>query len=163
MRAGPLSNLEVIEMLNRSFVPVYISNEDYGGDKPAAPKEEVQAWQKIYGDAVKEKRSSGSVCVYLVGPDGVGLASMVVSKAAEKDNLLKMLRASIAGRDFDAGKPLVTPRCQAPAPKAGPADVLLFLVSRTDHRHSWGEFPSENWIVLKEQQWKSWLPPSSDA
>src|SRR5262249_14824819 len=83
--------------------------------------------------------------------------------AAEKDNLLKMLRASIAGRDFDAGKPLVTPRCQAPAPKAGPADVLLFLVSRTDHRHSWGEFPSENWIVLKEQQWKSWLPPSSDA
>jgi hypothetical protein len=29
MRAGPLSNSEVIALLNSSFVPVYAVNEDY--------------------------------------------------------------------------------------------------------------------------------------
>jgi len=29
MRAGPLSSPEVVSTLNRSFVPVYLSNEDY--------------------------------------------------------------------------------------------------------------------------------------
>ncbi len=163
MRAGPLANPKVIELLNRYFVPVYISNEDYRGASAAVPKEEVQAWQKIYSDAVKEKRSSGAVCVYLVTSDGTGIASMVVSRAAEEDNLREMLQAAVDRLKVEGGKPVVPPSCQMPAPKVGPTDLLLHLVSRADHRYSWGEFPSENWIILNEDEWKAWLPPAPKA
>jgi len=44
MRAGPLSSLKVIEALNRSFVPVYLSNEDRTPPTvPAAPGREGRA------------------------------------------------------------------------------------------------------------------------
>lgn len=163
MRAGPLSNPKVIELLNRCFVPVYISNEDYDGKSAVVPKEEVQAWQRIYHDALKEKRSAGSVCVYVVRPDATGIASMVVSRAADKDNLLKMLEATVDRLKVAGGKPVVSPRPQAPAPKVGRDELLLHLVSRVDHRYSWGEFPSENWIVLKDQEWQAWLPSAAKA
>jgi hypothetical protein len=163
MRAGPLSNPKVVDLLNSSFVPVYISNEDYHGASATVPKEEAKLWQKIYADAVNEKRSNGTVCVYLVDADAKGLDSLVVSKAAEKDNLLKMLRSTAEGQKVESGKAVVEPAAQAPAPKGGPTDLVLHLTARVDHKGSWGEFPSENWIVLKEDEWKSWLPAAAEV
>ena len=55
-------------------MPVYISNEDYHGKSAVVPKDEFKAWQRIYLDALNEKRSAGSVCVYLVNPDSTGIA-----------------------------------------------------------------------------------------
>jgi hypothetical protein len=36
---------------------------------------------------------------------------------------------------------------------------VLHLVSRIDHRYSWGEFPAENWIVLSAAEAKAFVPP----
>lgn len=163
MRAGPLSDARVIELLNAHFVPVYISNEDYAGKTPAVPVDEVKAHQRIYHDALKEKRSAGSVCVYLVDGDSKGLASMIVSTAATKDNLAKLLEATVERLKVPAGKPLITPVPQAPPPTVAATDVLLHLVARVDNRGSWGEFPAENWIVLSKDQAKRWLPAVTQA
>ena len=60
-QTGHACDTQVIELLNKYFVPVYISNEDYQGKNAVVPKDEFLAWQKIYLDALKEKRPAGSV------------------------------------------------------------------------------------------------------
>jgi hypothetical protein len=157
LRAGPLSDEKVIAQLNRYFVPVYASNEDYRKDG-SAPPDERKLYQQIYREAVTQKRSSGTVCVYLVAPDGKGFDSMVVSRAAEPGNLQKMLEVAVAGLKTAEGKPLVAPAPQATPPKAEPGALVLHLVSRYDRRGSWAEFPAENYIVLTPKEWAQLLP-----
>lgn len=98
------------------------------------------------------------MCVYLVAPDGKGLASMIVSDAAQGDKLQKLLDTTVARLGTADGKPVIAPAAQAPAPKAEEGDLVLHLVSRRDSRGSWGEFPSENWIVLKHADVPKLLP-----
>ena len=50
MRAGPLSNPQIIELLNAHFAPVYVSNEDYTEDGPA-PAEERAERNRIWREA----------------------------------------------------------------------------------------------------------------
>jgi hypothetical protein len=161
MRAGPLSDPKVISLLNRYFVPVYISNEDYHGKPPAVPPEEAQAHQRIYREALQEKRPAGSVCVYLVAPDGKGLDSLIVSDAARPGQLQKLLEAAVAKLGTTEGKPLVPPAAQSAAPKAEPGSLVCHLVARVDHRGSWGEFPSENWVVLRPEDQAAFVPPGA--
>jgi hypothetical protein len=137
---------------------VFISNEDYD-DRGGATKAEKQAWLKIYREALEEKRDAGSVCVYLVSPDGDGFDSLIVSAACEEGRLAKMLASAVDRYKVPAGKPVVAPRSQSAAPKAEPSSLVLHLVSRIDHRYSWGEFPAENWIVLAPDDVKAFAPP----
>jgi hypothetical protein len=137
---------------------VYTSNEDYDGAPASVPAEEVRALQRIYHAALAEKRSAGSVCVYLQTPDGKGISSQTVAGACEPGRLMKMLEDAVEKVKPKAGKPLTPPVAQSVAPKHD-ADTLLFhLVSRYDHRFSWGEFPAENWPVLNKADWSKWLP-----
>ena len=161
MRAGPLSDEKVIRLLNAYFVPVYVSNEEYRGDGTALP-EERKVYTQIYHEAIRQKRHNGTVCVYLVAPDGKGFDSLVVSKAAEPGQLQKMLEAAVARLKTKEGEPLIKPTQQAPPPKAEKNELVLHLVSRYDHRGSWAEFPAENYIVLKQPDWQK-LRPSEDA
>lgn len=160
MRAGPLSDAKVIELLNTHFVPVFISNEDYAGKQPAVPPDEVKAHQRIYHEALREKRDAGSVCVYLVAPDGDGFASLIVSEAAKPKRLQAVLEQAIAKHGTRSGKPLAEPRKQSQPPVLTADSLLLHLVSRYDRRGSWAEFPAENWIVLTPAEWQKLLPPA---
>lgn len=150
----------MIALLNSSYVPVYVSNEDYrkGG---TAPEDAQQIYLRIYHEALREKRPAGSVCVYLVGPDGKGLASQIVSDAAKGDQLRQLLAATAEKLQTPAGRPLVPPAAQSVAPPCPPGGLVLHLVARIDHRGSWGEFPSENWIVLRPEDCRHLLPPAA--
>ncbi|HMC65593.1 MAG TPA: hypothetical protein VKI65_11700 [Gemmataceae bacterium] len=158
MRAGPLADPKLIELLNRYFVPVYVANEDYGKDGAASPDEKKE-YQRIYLEALNEKRSAGSVCVYLLAPDGKGIASETVGTVTQGQRLQKMLHAAVAQLKTAPGKPLVPPTAQSVRPPAADDALVLHLVSRVDHRYSWGEFPSENWIVLPRGDWAKLVPP----
>src|SRR5262249_47004759 len=113
---------------------------------------------RIYHEALREKRSAGTVCVYLLSPGGKGIDSRTVATAAQPGYLQKMLEAAIKKLNTREGKALVTPVAQSTAPKAGDRGLVLHLISRYDHRGSWGEFPSENWIVLSPTEVGKWLP-----
>jgi hypothetical protein len=139
-------------------VPVYVSNEDYEGPTPAVAAEEAKALQRIYHDALKEKRSAGSVCVYLQTPDGKGISSQTVAGACQPGRFLKMLEEAIDKVKPQEGEPLTKPGAQSVAPKRNADSLLFYLVSRYDHRGSWGEFPAENWLVVKQADWSKWLP-----
>jgi hypothetical protein len=114
--------------------------------------------QRIYHDALKEKRSAGSVCVYLQTPEGKGISSQTVAGACQPGRLLKMLQDAIDQVKPKEGDPLTRPVPQSVAPKHDPESLLFHLVSRYDHRGSWGEFPSENWLVLQRSEGAKWLP-----
>jgi hypothetical protein len=157
LRAGPLSDEGVISVLNRFYVPVYVSNEDYEKNGSVSA-EEKKAYMRIYHEALKEKRSAGSVCVYLVSPDGKGVASMIVSEAAKPGKLRALLEETAKKLGTAEGKALIAPTSQSKPPKTEDTDLVLHSISRYDHRGSWAEFPAENWIVLKEADAKKLLP-----
>src|SRR5262249_38047271 len=57
------------------------------------------------------------------------------------------------------GEPLIKPAPQAPPPRAEKNELVLHLVSRYDRRGSWAEFPAENYLLLKQQDWMKLRPP----
>src|SRR5207253_5368469 len=108
MRASSLSNPAVISLLNRFFVPVYVSNEDYRKDGPA-PADERAEYQRIYREALKAKLSTGTVHAYVLTPDGHPFDSLHVAQAAKVEELRAMLEGAVARLKTPEGMPLVRP------------------------------------------------------
>jgi hypothetical protein len=179
MRASSLSNEKVISLINRYFVPVYTSNEDFraGG---SAPAEERKTLQHIVGETLKAKLSAGTVHVYLLTPDGQSIDSQHVATASKVDKLTEMLERAVARLKLPEGEPLVTPASQSKAPKAESDALVLHLVARTVTRKGnedivrpaklgetrsvgWGAYPAENWIVLSKGEWSRLLPAEKVA
>ena len=159
MRAGPLSNPEVIKLLNAHFVPVYAVNEDYRGEGPQ-PAEERREFTRIYREALDGEMSAGTVHVYLTSPDGRVIDSMHVAEAAKTEKLLATLKRNIGRLGIPAGGTLVKPKPQS-TPPAGLAkdSVALHLVSRAlGGGGSWGGVV-ENWIVLTSKEGAKFRPP----
>src|SRR5438876_6583276 len=123
MRAGPLSNVQVVAMLNRYFVPVYTSNEDYR-DKGTAATEEKKEYQRIYHEALQAKLSTGTVHAYVLTPDGHPIDSLHVAEAAKVEKLIDMLERTRQKLHVTGGEPLSKPAPQSAAPKCD-ADCLV--------------------------------------
>ena len=161
MRAGPLSNDKVIDTLNRYFVPVFVSNEDYEKDGPAPPQERKER-DRILAECRANGTSTGTVHVYLLAPDGHAIDSAHVASVTRTDKLQAMLDRCLARLGTEPGEPLVKPRDLSVAPAAPDGSLVLHLVSRGQDTGpqggSWREFPAENWIILPSQQWRGFLP-----
>src|SRR5437879_2983425 len=97
MRASSLSDAKVITLLNRYFVPVYVSNDD-AADWGTGPLEEKAEYQRIYVETVKAGLSSGTVHVYLLTPDGHPFDSLHVAEAYKPERLLPMLERAVQKR-----------------------------------------------------------------
>src|SRR5687768_470864 len=154
MRAGPLSNQKVIELLNGYFVPVYTVNEDYA-KKGSAPPEEKAERERVFKAGHAAKKSVGSVHVYILDPKGELTDSLHVAEAAKPKKLIAALEKTVADLKLTAGKPVVKPRPQSERPTCDKDCLALHLTARSlDGRGAWSEFPVENWIVLtpSEQQ-----------
>src|SRR5581483_8036232 len=139
MRAGPLSDSKVIELLNRAFVCVYTVNEDYSEKNPAVPKEEIKELQRIRQEGHQKKLSVGTVHAYVLTPDGHTHDSLHVASAARTAETLKMLERAVTRFRPKEGPPVVKPQPQSGPPPGTPDSLTLHLVSRGDDRGSWGE------------------------
>jgi hypothetical protein len=172
VRAVSLSNTRVISLLNCYFVPVYLSNEDFGeaGSAPAAEKAELR---RILNEGYKAGLSVGSVHLYVLTPEGHPLDSMHTAQAAEADRLIGLLERSVQRLGTTAGGPLVAPGAPA-APTCEAGGLLLHLTARYLERRGealaltgqgphytgdWSSLPSEDWISLPHTQWSKLLPP----
>jgi len=166
MRAGPLSNKTVSDTLNKYFVPVYTSNEDYEG-AGAAPPEERAAYQKIYRAALAKKLPTGTVHAYVLSPDGDPVDSLHVADAARGDNTLRMLNRAVERFKPQPGEPLVKPRTQSAPPAPAEGSLVLHLTARAEGTNpsdnSWHAYPSEDWIVLNPAEVRKLLPPQKAA
>ena len=158
MRAGPLSNSKVIDLLNSSFVPVYTVNEEYA-PRGSAPAEEKAERQRIFKEGYQHHWSVGTVHVYVLRPDGHLFGTLHVAQAARVENLIALLEQAVAELKPASGKPLVAPAPQSHPPECEEGSLTLHLVARSlDSRGAWGEFPVEDWIVLSRAEVKKFLP-----
>ena len=153
MRAGPLSTNEVIETLNRYFVPVVSSNYDTD-DTGSAPRAEKVERQRIYGDFLRQKLGAGDVHVYIVRPDGTSLRGIDIGNALVEGKLAAFLEDVCKELRTPAGPPAFPPHPASVAPPAAPDALVFHLVARSDNvgRGGWHAFPSENWIVLSHAE-----------
>jgi hypothetical protein len=165
MRAGPLANPAVIELLNGHFVAVYTSNDEVPGAPDFAKKEQAER-DRVYRAFLDANLPAGSVHVYVLSPDARPLGSIHVAHAGEtdkatgKDRTQQLLEKTVADLKVGKGKPVVTPKPQAAPPQKSSDALLVHLTARKlTGKGSWNEFPSEDWIVLPSQQWKKLLPP----
>lgn len=158
MRAGPLSDTNIIALLNEYFVPVYVVNEDYRSKGPA-PAEEKALLQTIFKEGHAAKKSVGTVHVYILDPQGRLIDSMHVAEASKPKKLQAMLRKTADDLHLRAGAPVAQVRAQSTAPACESDALVLHLVSRSlDGRGAWSEFPGENWIVLDPAEQRALLP-----
>src|SRR5215831_8251693 len=158
MRAGPLANTNIIELLNSYFVPVYTSNDEVLGAPDVAKKEQAER-DRVYRAFLDAKLPAGSVHVYVLSPEAKPLGSIHVAHAGDKDKATGkdrtqiLLEKTIADLKVEKGKPVVAPKPQSAPPKT-PADALLFYLTapKPTEKGSWNEFPSEDWIVVDAEQ-----------
>jgi hypothetical protein len=157
MRAGPLSNTNIIALLNQYFVPVFVVNEDYARKGPA-PAEEKAELQRIFKEGHAAKKSVGSVHVYILNPEGKLIDSMHVAEAAKPKNLAAMLQNTVNQLNLRPSAPVAKVRPQSAAPACDQGSLVLHLISRSiDGRGAWTDFPVENWIVLTPDDQKGLL------
>jgi len=162
MRAGPLSNTNIIDLLNNYFVPVYVVNEDYA-KKGCAPAEEKAELQRIFKEGYAAKKSVGSVHVYILNPAGKLIDSMHVAEAAKPKVLTAMLQKTIADLKLRPTAPVAKIRPQSAPPTHEEGSLLLHLVSRSiDGKGAWSDFPVENWVVLTAEDQKGLLADQPD-
>lgn len=171
MRASSLSSPKVVELLNGYFVPVYINNRDCDEKAGTASKEEKAARARVFREAF-----AGTVCVYILGPDGKTIDTSVVSKSYNVDVLVPMLQKTIDRLKVARGETLVKPKPQSRPPASDADALVLHLTARylqrkgssleplptaylgTKKAGNWSDIPSENWIVLPGKEWRKLLP-----
>ena len=162
MRAGPLSNTNIIGLLNQYFVPVYVVNEDYSRKGPA-PAEEKAELQRIFKEGHATKKSVGSVHVYILNPEGHFIDSLHVAEAAKPKVLSAMLQKTVQELKLRPGAPVTKVQPQSTSPPCEEGSLLLHLISRSvDGKGAWTDFPVENWIELTVEEQKALLADKPD-
>jgi hypothetical protein len=169
MRAVSLSNPEIISLLNRYYVPVYLSNEDYREGGKASMKEKAEL-RRIHQEAYAKKLSVGTVHAFVLDPDGHTLNSLHVAQAYKADPLSAMLKQAVDQLGTTPGTPVVRPEEQSHAP-FDPQAFTLHLIARYLERKGdgyalvvssggdWNAFPAEDWVALSKPEWRKLLPP----
>jgi len=169
----PLSNTQVISLLNQYYVPVYIANEDYR-DSGAAPAEEKTELRRIHREAHALKLSVGSVHAYILSPEGKTIDSLHVAEAFKKGVLPAALERNAQKLGTKAGEPVVRPVAQSTVQTA-PGSLTLHLTARYLERNgddyrlvedsggNWSALPGEDWLVLERAQWTRLLPTGKPA
>jgi len=155
MRAGPLSDSKVIELLNRYFVPVTSANEepDTSGERG-----------RIRTEFQNKKLGAGDVHVYVIGPDRVAIGGLDIGSAMDVDKEIAFLKGVVERLHTSGGPPVFPPHPQSAPPQVEPGAPAIHLVARKlDANKTWNEFPSENWIVLTRQEWDQIMPPPDVA
>jgi hypothetical protein len=164
MRAGPLSDARVIELLNGHFVCLFTSNDEILGERDFVKREAAERQKKIL-EFHHAKLGTGSVTVYILSADGRPLHRQGVVKATEnKDNLFNLLQKVVADLKLAKGEPVIKPAPQAVQPQVKDGALLLHLAARKlTPKYSWNEFPSENWLVLSAEEARKLLPEKLEA
>ena len=163
MRAGPLSNPKVIELLNQYFVPVTSQNELVAEDNSPGPPAEKAERKRIYLYFYGYKLGIGDVHVYIVAPNGNGIKSLDISNATNTDHMVAFLNSIVQEQHLTPGPPAVKPHPTSVAPEAPADSFVMHLVSRSMQGGSWHEFPAENWIVLSKSETAQLLPAGTPA
>jgi hypothetical protein len=177
LRASSLSNTHVIELINRHFVAVHLRNQDFAEDGIASA-EEKRLKQRVYREALEARLPAGTVCVYLLSPDARPIATAPLNQKAATDpeQLAELLQQTVGKLRLSSGDPLIPPAPLSPPACQADAIVLRLTARYLDGKGgsarplntqyvlgsqkggNWGDLPSQDWIVLSQDEWTRMLP-----
>lgn len=158
MRASSLSNKQVIELLGKHFVPVFVAKDDSRELQPC--KTDLEELARISRECRQRSLDAGTVCVYIVHPDGSMLATQMVQKASKPENLIPLLKDIIAKEKVEPRQSGSSFRAATLRKKVQPKTddgVILHVYTRFDgNRANYGL--SEDWVELTADEWAAFLP-----
>jgi hypothetical protein len=179
----------VIDVLNRFYVPITTSNDDYNknGGASQAEKGLREGIARRARETLHMPNVAGAdVACYIVRPDGVVHACAHLPEMAETPFLLNWLQAAVKSLGTQPGQePVAPPAQRAARPRtAGPNDLVMYLTTR--YLADSGEkqvfpsgdgtqleqlynirlravslFPTEDWLVLGPDDWAKLLGPAA--
>jgi hypothetical protein len=178
LRASSLSSAKVIDLLNCYFVPVSLRNQDFD-DEGAAPAEDKSEKARIYHDALKAGMHAGTVCVYLVSPDGRPMAVAPANEdlVYDPDRLAGLMLQVVRQLNVVKAEPIVAGAPRSASPRVSAGSLVFHIVARylerkgdacvpydvkavlgTKKGRNWANLPSQDWVVLSRPEWMSLLP-----
>jgi hypothetical protein len=178
LRASSLSSTKVIDLLNSYFVSVSLRNQDFD-DKGAASAEAKAEKARIYRDAVKAGMHAGTVCVYLVSPEGTPMAVAPANEnlVYDPDRLAELMLQVVRQLNVVKSAPSIGTKPHSPAPQMSDGSLMLHIVARylerkgdvcvpcdvkavlgTKNGRNWADLPSQEWVALSRPEWTSLLP-----
>jgi hypothetical protein len=157
VRAGPLSNDKVIDLLNHYYVPIYISTDDYE-DRGQAPEAEKKEFVRLLGDINEAKKGMG----YVLTPGEKVIETFVSSPAVTPEHVISFLESGIRKVGLKRGEVLGKITAQAPPPHADPGQVVLHLTARfIPSGPAWARMPAEDYLVFGPDEWKTLIAPAT--
>ncbi len=149
MRVSSLSNARVQELIATYFVPVWHSRDAYQLDEPS--RDEHAELTRIDRERDRRGLPGGTVCVFLLSPDGTVAASLPVQKAYQPENLVPFLERFIQDQKMHprdrqavqttrAGTRAARPKC--------PAGGLVL--------HTWARYEARDPNRGTSQDWVAW-------
>src|SRR5262249_44501849 len=148
-------------------------------DEGAASAEEKAEKARIYRDAVKAGMHAGTVCVYLVSPEGRPMAAAPANEnlVYDPDRLAELMLQVVRQLNVVKSTPSIATKAHSPAPRTSDGSLMLHIVARylerkgdvcvpcdvkavlgTKNGRNWANLPSQEWVALSRPEWTSVLP-----
>ncbi len=158
MRVSSLSDERVIALLTKYFVPAWVSRDDYQLDPRG--KDEQTELDRIDRERHRRGLEGGTVCVFVLDPEGSVLATQRVQNAYKPEKLLPFLEKIIADkkltpRDAEAIRSS-TARPSAVGPKTKDG-LLVHVWTRCDQAGT-NRGVSHDRVELTSAEWKAFVP-----
>jgi len=159
MRVSSLSDPRVQAVIATYFVPVWHSRDAYQLADPS--KEDEAELRRIDRERDRRGLPGGTVCVFLLAPDGRVAASLPVQQAYQPEKLVPFLEKFISDESLQPRDPQAVQATRAGSRAAKPKPVEGGLVL-----HTWARYEandpnrgtSQDWVALTTAEWKSLLP-----
>src|SRR5437899_268639 len=148
MRVSSLSDERVITLISTYFVPVWHSRDGYQLAEPS-PEERAELL-RIDRDRSRRGLKGGTVCVFLLAPDGAVAATQPVQQACKAEDLVPFLETFIRDARLRPRDPAAVQGTRAGAraarPKTDKSDLVLHTWTRADDREP-NRGNSQDWVT----------------
>ncbi len=152
MRTSSFSNEQVIELISKYFVPVWLSVDDYGTQKSEA---DLAEWKQI-----QKRGKAGNIYVYIVAPDGGVIDKLGVAQALKPDEYLLPLlhkliqEQALKPRDLKAVRASAADLDAVPRPRTEDG-IMLRLWAHGERGRA------EEWLELTAAEAAAFVPAAN--
>jgi hypothetical protein len=149
MRVSSLSNRRVQELIATYFVPIWHSRDAYQLTEPS--RNEQAELERIDRDRDRRGLPGGTVCVFLLGPDGAVAASLPVQQAYQPEKLVPFLEKFIHEHGLRPRE-----REAVEATRAGPRAARPNSPTGGLVLHTWTRYEARDPNRGTSQDWVTW-------
>jgi hypothetical protein len=159
MRVSSLSNAQVIDLISKYFVPAWVSRDSY---QLEFNKQQQAELQRIDRDRHQHGFEGGTVCVFVLDPEGNVRATLRVQAAYKPENLIPFLEKIIADDKLTPRKAEAIEKTAAKAAEAKPKTEggrFVHIWTRVDLRGNNRGLTNDR-VELSAAEGKAFAPPA---